>query len=241
VHELPEGGRYSKGKAIVNLLAIEKDSRVTAFVTTKDFPEDRYLIMATSKGVVKKTVLSAFAHPRKGGIIAINLDENDTLIDARLTDGTNDIILAKSGGKAIRFHEQDVRAMGRAARGVRGVTLEKDDIVIGMVVVVRAGTLLVVSENGYGKRSPISDYRVTKRGGKGILTMRCTAKTGQLVSIKEVVDDDEIMIMSQRGVLIRVPIKGVSVIGRATQGVRLKVLETGDKIVDVARVVSDEA
>jgi DNA gyrase subunit A len=240
VHELPEGGRYSKGKSIVNLLAIEKDARVTAFVTTKDFPEDRYLIMATSKGVVKKTVLSAFAHPRKGGIIAINLDENDTLIDARLTDGTNDIILAKSGGKAIRFHEHDVRAMGRAARGVRGVTLEKGDIVIGMVVVVRAGTLLVVSENGYGKRSPISDYRVTKRGGKGILTMRCTAKTGQLVSIKEVVDDDEIMIMSQRGVVIRVPIKGVSVIGRATQGVRLKVLETGDKIVDVARVVSEE-
>jgi DNA gyrase subunit A len=241
VHELPEGGRYSKGKSIVNLLTVEKEARVTAFVTTKDFPEDRYLVMATRRGIIKKTELSAFSHPRRGGIIAINLDEGDTLIDARLTDGTNDIILAKSGGKAIRFHEQDVRSMGRAARGVKGVTLEDNDVVIGMVVVVRAGTLLVVSENGYGKRSPISDYRVTRRGGKGILTMRCTAKTGQLVSIKEVVDEDEIMIMSLRGVVIRVPIKGVSVIGRATQGVRLKVLEEGDKIVDVARVVTEEA
>ena len=241
VHEIPEGGRYSRGKSIANLLSLGKDERVTAFVATKDFPEDRYLIMATRRGVVKKTQLSAFSHPRRGGIVAISLDEGDTLIDAQLTDGTNDIILAKSGGKAIRFHERDVRPMGRAARGVRGVTLEGDDVVIGMVVVKREGTLLVVSENGYGKRSPISDYRVTRRGGKGIITMKCTAKTGKLVAIKEVVDEDELMIMSQKGVIIRVPIKGVSVIGRATQGVRLKVLEEGDKVVDVARVVSEEA
>lgn len=241
VHELPEGGRYSKGKSIANVLEIGKEDRVTAFVTTKDFPQDRYLVMATSRGVIKKTKLSAFSHPRRGGIIAINLDEGDTLIDARLTDGTNDIILAKSSGKAIRFHERDVRGMGRAARGVRGVTLEADDVVIGMVVVVREGTLLVVSEKGYGKRSPISDYRVTRRGGKGILTMRCTAKTGRLVAIMEVVDEDELMIMSQHGSVIRVPIKGVSVIGRATQGVRLKVLEEGDCVVDVARVVTEEA
>jgi DNA gyrase subunit A len=239
VHELPEAGRYSKGKAIANLLALGKEERVTAFVTTKDFPPDSYLVMATEKGTIKKTELAAFSHPRRGGIIAINLDEGDTLIDARLTDGTNDIILAKSGGKAIRFHEQDVRPMGRAARGVRGVTLEDDDRVVGMVVVRREGTLLVVSENGYGKRSPISDYRITRRGGKGIITMRCTAKTGRLVAIKEVVDEDELMIMSQKGVVIRVPIKGVSVIGRATQGVRLKVLAEGDKVVDVARVVTE--
>jgi DNA gyrase subunit A len=241
VHELPEGGRYSRGKSIANLLALGKEERVTAFVTTKDFPEDKYLVMATRKGVIKKTKISAFSHPRRGGIIAISLDEGDTLIDARLTDGANDIVLAKSGGKAIRFHEHDVRSMGRSARGVRGVTLEGEDVVVGMVVVVREGTLLVVSENGYGKRSPISDYRITRRGGKGILTMRCTAKTGQLVAIKEVVDEDELMIMSQRGVLIRVPIKGVSIIGRATQGVRLKVLESGDRVVDVARVVTEEA
>jgi DNA gyrase subunit A len=241
VHELPEGGRYSKGKSIANVLQLGKEGRVTAFVTTKDFPDDRHLIMATRMGVIKKTRLAAFSHPRRGGIIAITLDEGDTLIDARLTDGTNDVILAKSGGRAIRFHEQDVRSMGRTARGVRGVTLEKDDVVVGMVVVVREGTLLVVSQNGYGKRSPISDYRVTKRGGKGILTMRCTEKTGKLVSIKEVVDEDELMIMSQHGSVIRVPIKGVSVIGRATQGVRLKVLETGDRVVDVARVVTEEA
>lgn len=241
VHEIPEGGRYSRGKSIVNLLSLEEGERITAFVATKDFPSDKYLMMATAKGVVKKTELSAFAHPRRGGIIAISLDQGDTLIDAQVTDGTNDIILAKSSGKAIRFHEKDVRPMGRAARGVRGVTLEKGDTVVGMVVVKREGTLLVVSENGYGKRSPISDYRVSRRGGKGIITMRCTAKTGKLVAIKEVVDEDELMIVSQKGMIIRVPIKGVSVIGRATQGVRLKVLEEGDKVVDVARVVSEES
>lgn len=241
VHELPEGGRYSRGKSMANLLSLEKDERVTAFVATKDFPAGQYLVMATRRGVIKKTNLSAFSHPRRGGIIAIKLDSDDTLIDARLTDGSNDIILAKSGGKAIRFHERDVRPMGRSAHGVKGVTLEDSDVVVGMVVVRREGTLLVVSENGYGKRSPISDYRVTRRGGKGILTIRCTAKTGKLVSIKEVVDQDELMIMSQRGQVIRVPIKGVSVIGRATQGVRLKVLEEGDKVVDVARVVTEEA
>ncbi len=241
VHELPEGGRYARGKSIVNVLALGKEDRVTAFVTTKEFQADQFLVMATRRGVIKKTNLSAFSHPRRGGIIAITLDEGDTLIDARLTDGTNDIILAKSGGKGIRFHEQDVRAMGRNARGVRGVTLEGDDVVIGMVVVRREGTLLVVSELGYGKRSPISDYRITRRGGKGILTMRCTAKTGKLIAIKEVVDEDELMIMSQNGEVIRVPINGVSVIGRATQGVRLKVLKGGDKVVDVARVVSEEA
>ncbi|MFH1312337.1 MAG: DNA gyrase subunit A [Candidatus Eisenbacteria bacterium] len=240
VHELPEGGRYSKGKSIANVLELGTEGRVTAFVTTKDFAEDRHLIMATRLGVIKKTRLAAFSHQRRGGIIGITLDEGDTLIDARLTDGSNDVILAKSGGRAIRFHEQDVRSMGRSARGVRGVTLEKGDVVVGMVVVVREGTLLVVSANGYGKRSPISDYRVTKRGGKGILTMRCTEKTGELVSIMEVVDEDELMIMSQHGSVIRVPIKGVSVIGRATQGVRLKVLEAGDRVVDVARVVSED-
>ncbi|HVP56643.1 MAG TPA: DNA gyrase subunit A [bacterium] len=240
VHELPEGGRYSKGKAFANLLDLEKEERITAFVSTKEFPPDRYLVMATRQGVIKKTELSAFSHPRRGGIIAITLDEGDTLIDARLTDGTNDIVLAKSGGKAVRFHEQDVRPMGRSARGVRGVTLEDDDHVVGMVVIAREGTLLVVSENGYGKRSPISEYRVTRRGGKGIITLRCTEKIGRLVALKEVVDEDELLIMSQGGAMIRVPIKGVSVIGRATQGVRLINLDEGDKVVDVARVVREE-
>ena len=197
-------------------------------------------MMATRQGVIKKTELSAFSHPRRGGIIAITLDEGDTLIDARLTDGTNDIVLAKSGGKAVRFHEQDVRSMGRSAHGVRGVTLEDDDHVVGMVVIAREGTLLVVSENGYGKRSPVSEYRVTRRGGKGIITLRCTEKIGRLVALKEVVDEDELLIMSQGGAMIRVPIKGVSVIGRATQGVRLINLDEGDKVVDVARVVKEE-
>jgi DNA gyrase subunit A len=240
VHELPEGGRYSKGKAFANLLDLEKEERITAFVSTKVFPPDRYLVMATRQGVIKKTELSAFSHPRRGGIIAITLDDGDTLIDARLTDGTNDIVLAKSGGKAVRFHEQDVRPMGRSAHGVRGVTLEEDDHVVGMVVIAREGTLLVVSENGYGKRSPVSEYRVTRRGGKGIITLRCTEKIGKLVALKEVVDEDELLIMSQGGAMIRVPIKGVSVIGRATQGVRLINLDEGDKVVDVARVVKED-
>jgi len=240
VHELPESGRYSKGKAFANLLDLEKEERITAFVSTKEFQADRYLMMATRQGVIKKTELSAFSHPRRGGIIAITLDEGDTLIDARLTDGTNDIVLAKSGGKAVRFHEQDVRSMGRSAHGVRGVTLEDDDHVVGMVVIAREGTLLVVSENGYGKRSPVSEYRVTRRGGKGIITLRCTEKIGRLVALKEVVDEDELLIMSQGGAMIRVPIKGVSVIGRATQGVRLINLDEGDKVVDVARVVKEE-
>ncbi len=240
VHELPEGGRYSRGKAIANLLSLGKDERITAFVSTKSFPSDQYLIMATEQGVIKKTKLSAFSHPRKGGIIAISLDQGDRLIDARLTDGTNDIILAKRCGKAIRFNESEVRPMGRSARGVRGVTLEGDDKVIGMVVVKREGTLLVVSEKGFGKRTAISEYRMTRRGGKGIITMRCTEKTGKLVAIKEVVDEDELMIMSQRGVVIRLPIKGVSIIGRATQGVRLINLEEGDRVVDVARVIKED-
>jgi DNA gyrase subunit A len=240
VHELPEGGRYARGKSMVNLLNLAKDERITAFVDTKDFPDDRYLVMATKKGMIKKTKLSAFSHPNRRGIIAIGVDKDDMLIEATVTDGTNDIILTKSGGKAIRFHEQDVRPMGRTARGVRGVTLEKGDVVLGMVVIKRAGTLLVVSENGYGKRSPISDYRVTRRGGKGIITMRCTEKTGKLVTAKEVVDQDELMIISERGVVIRCPISGVSVIGRATQGVKLMNLEEGDRVVDVARVVTDD-
>lgn len=241
VHELPEGGRYARGKSMVNLLELAKGERITAFVDTKDFPEDRYLVMATRKGMIKKTKLSAFSHPNRRGIIAIGVDEDDMLIEATVTDGTNDIVLTKSGGKAIRFHEQDVRPMGRTARGVRGVTLEKGDVVLGMVVIKRAGTLLVVSENGYGKRSPLSDYRVTRRGGKGIITMRCTEKTGKLVTAKEVVDQDELMIISERGVVIRCPISGVRVIGRATQGVRLMNLEEGDRVVDVARVVADDA
>ena len=240
VHELPEAGRYSKGKAILNLLSLGSEERVTAFVSVKGFPEGKYLMMATEKGVIKKTALTAFSHPRKGGIIAISLDEGDHLIDAKLTDGTNDVILAKRAGKAVRFHEKDVRAMGRSARGVRGVTLEADDCVIGMVVVVREGTLLVVSEKGYGKRSPISDYRVTRRGGKGIITMRCTEKTGKVIAIKEVVDDDELMVISQQGTVIRVPIKGISVIGRATQGVRIINLREGDRVMDVARFVKEE-
>jgi DNA gyrase subunit A len=240
VHELPEAGRYSRGKAIVNLLSLGPEERVTAFVSTKGFPEGQYLVMATERGVIKKTALKAFSHPRRGGIIAITLDRGDQLIDAQLTDGTNDIVLAKRAGKAVRFHERDVRPMGRSARGVRGVKLENDDCVIGMVVIKREGTLLVVSEKGYGKRSPISDYRVTKRGGKGIITMRCTARTGKVISIKEVVDDDELMVISQHGTIIRVPIKGISVIGRATQGVRIINLREGDRVVDVARVVKEE-
>ncbi|MEW6685646.1 MAG: DNA gyrase subunit A [Candidatus Edwardsbacteria bacterium] len=240
VHEIPEGGRMAKGRQIINLLELSKDEKVAAYVPVKEFDEKYFLVMATKLGTVKKTSLPEFANPRKGGIIAATVEEGDSIIEVRLTEGTEDIILATRQGQAIRFHESDVRAMGRNATGVRGITLAKKDEVIGMVAVKREGTLLVVCERGYGKRSDISDYRLTRRGGKGVITVKVTEKTGPVVSIKEVIDTDELMIISAKGQVIRLPIKGVRVMGRATQGVRLINLETNDKVVDVARVAAKE-
>ncbi|OLD67629.1 MAG: hypothetical protein AUI33_10235 [Ignavibacteria bacterium 13_1_40CM_2_61_4] len=202
---------------------------------------------ATRKGLIKKTVLSAYSHPRKAGINAVLLEEGDGLIDAIITDGTQDLILAKKKGLAIRFHESEVRPMGRTAYGVKSVTLDDDtDEVVSMVGVKRQATLLAVTEHGYGKRSEISEYRATHRGGKGIITIKTTDRNGQIVAVKEVVDGDELMIITRSGQMIRMPVQGISVIGRNTQGVRLVNLQPAegesqpDTVAAVTRVVSED-
>jgi len=241
VHELPEGGRTSRGKAIINLLPLEKEEKVCAFVPVREFTEDHFLVMGTMKGVIKKTFLTEFSRPRKSGIIALQLDEGDTLIGAAITDGGHDILMAKSGGKAIRFHEKDVRAMGRGARGVRGVEIEDDEVVVGMVCVKgEASSILVVTENGFGKRTKLEDYRITNRGGKGIITVKTTDRNGSLIAIKEVVPEDELMIVTKKGIVIRLSIASVAEIGRNTQGVRLMKPDPDDRVVSVARVVNTE-
>ena len=238
VHEVPQAGRASRGRAIVNILQLEKEENPQAFLAVKEFDEDHYILMATERGLVKKTVLSAYKRPMKGGIYAIDILEGDKLIEARLTDGSNDVILGSSKGKAIRFSETDARPMGRKTRGVRGMKLEKDDdMVIGMIVIKRSGTVLAVSENGYGKRTGIDAYPIRKRGGKGVLTIRTTEKIGKMLSIKEVVDSDDLMIITENGIMIRQPVATIRTIGRATQGVRLIRLDKGDSIASVTRVM----
>ncbi|MCK4546924.1 MAG: DNA gyrase subunit A [Candidatus Eisenbacteria sp.] len=241
VHAIPQGGRLARGKAIVNLLEMTQGEKVTETVPVSEFLDDRFLVLATRGGCIKKTRLSAFQHPRRGGIIAIALDPGDALIGAAITDGTRDLILGNRSGKAIRFPEEEVRPMGRTARGVRGMKLEGENEVVGMVVVRQeGGTVLSVTENGYGKRSQMNEYRVTRRGGMGIITVRNTPRNGDLVAMREVVDTDELMIITSGGVVIRLPINGVSVIGRNTQGVRLIKMSQKDKVVDVARVALKE-
>ncbi|MFZ1289308.1 MAG: DNA gyrase subunit A [Melioribacteraceae bacterium] len=240
VHEVPEGGRASRGRSLQNLVEKEKDEKITAFVTVKDFAEDKFVVMATKHGTVKKTVLSAYANVRKGGINAINVLKGDELIEVKLTDGNNDLVIGTKKGLAIRFNESDVRDMGRTATGVRGIRLGAGDQVIGVIVVRTNTSLLVVTDKGFGKRSNIDDYRITKRGGKGIITVRTGEKTGNLISIKEVNDNDELVIITNGGMVIRQAVKNLRVMGRATQGVKLINLKDGDSIADVARVVSEE-
>jgi DNA gyrase subunit A len=240
VHEIPQAGRAAKGKPIVNMINVSPDTKVSAFVTTRDFPEDQFLLFATKLGTVKKTSLSQYSNPRTVGIKAIKIEAGDELIDVQVTSGTNDIVLATQHGLSIRFHEQDVREMGRDTTGVKGIELSKDDRLIGMVVIKREANLLVVTEKGMGKCSPIDEYRVQRRGGKGIITVHRTDKTGDAVSIKEVLPDDELMLITKQGIAIRMPVKGIRVAGRNTQGVRLVNLEAHDLVMDVARVVPDD-
>jgi DNA gyrase subunit A len=230
----------AKGRSVANLLKVGPEEKIAAFVPVKEFDKEHFLITATSKGIIKKTSLDKYSHPRKGGICGTLVDDDDTLIEAKLTDGSMDIILGTQKGKAIRFHESEARAMGRASRGVKGITLEKKDGMVGMVVVKRDATLLVVSENGYGKRSDIADYPVHHRGGRGVITIKNTPRNGDVVTIKETVETDELMIITQGGIIIRLPIKGVTVIGRNTQGVKLINLDEGDQVMDVARVVNED-
>jgi DNA gyrase subunit A len=223
------------------MINVSPETKVSAIVTVRDFPDDKFLLFVTKNGTVKKTALSQYSNVRTNGIKAIKIEESDELIDVQVTTGTNDIVLATRHGLSIRFHEQDVREMGRDTTGVKGVELGPRDQVIGMVVVKREANLLVVTEKGLGKCSPIDDYRVQRRGGKGIITVHRTDKTGDAVSLMEVLPDDELMLITKQGVAIRMPVKGIRVAGRNTQGVKLVNLEPQDLVMDVARVVPDEA
>lgn len=249
VYEIPEGTRLSRGRAIVNLIQIDRDDKVKTFVPIKTLEDEsyinnHYIIMATKKGVVKKTILEAYSRPRKDGIIAINIDEGDTLLESKLTDGTSVIILGAKNGRAIRFYETDVRDMGRNTRGVRGMNLDEnaDDELVDMVVVknTNEATVLAISEKGYGKRSLVDDYREQSRGGKGVITMKITPKTGNLIALKEVNDGDDLMIITQKGKIIRMHSKDIRSMGRNTQGVRIIKLGVEDSIGGVTRVVSDD-
>ena len=242
-YEIPEGNKTSKGRAIQNLINIEPGDNIRAIITVKNFQDENYInnnfvILCTEKGIIKKTSLEAYSRPRQGGINAITIHEGDRLLNASLTNGNNHIVIAKSEGKAVHFNEQQVRPMGRTAAGVRGVTLDSEtDKVIGMVCISREdANLLVVSENGYGKRSEIADYRITNRGGKGVKTLNITEKTGKLVAIKEVIDDDELMIINRSGITIRIEVKELRIMGRATQGVRLIKLNEDDRISSVEKI-----
>lgn len=241
VHEIPEGGRTARGRSIVNLLEKDKEENITAFVAVKEFRDDQFLIMVTEQGTVKKTVLSAYGNVRKGGINAINLVPGDKLIEVKMTDGNNDIVIGTRNGFAIRFHEKDVRDMGRTATGVRGIKLAKGDKVVGLLVIRHPQTsVLVVTEKGYGKRSDINDYRITKRGGKGVITVKTTDKVGKMIAMMEVVDKDELVIISTQGMVIRQSVKDIRVMGRNTQGVRVIRLNEGDTIADIARVIPED-
>jgi len=248
VYEIPEGGKTSKGRAIQNLINLPSDDKVMAYLNVKDLKDQEYLdnhyvVMCTKNGVIKKTSLEAYSRPRQNGINAIGIREGDSLLEAKLTDGKSDIMIAASSGKAIRFPESKVRAMGRGASGVRGITLSgQNNFVIGMICVNNFDShVLVVSENGYGKRSDIDSYRQTNRGGKGVKTISITSKTGNLIAIKNVIDSDGLMIINKSGVMIRMNIDSMRVMGRATQGVKLINLKENDHISSVAKVEIDDS
>ncbi|MCA0389498.1 MAG: DNA gyrase subunit A [Bacteroidetes bacterium] len=240
VHEVPDVGRSALGRSILNLIEKTPDEQITAFVTVKEFKDDQYLIMATKNGIIKKTVLSAYGNVRRGGIIALNLNEGDSLISAKLCEAGDNIIIGTHDGIAIRFDESAVRDMGRAATGVIGIRLEKGDFVIGSLVIKRTSTVMVVTDKGYGKRSDVNDYRVTNRGGKGIITVKTTEKTGKLMSIMELNDNDELICITSGGMVIKMAAKDIRTMGRNTQGVRIINLKDNDSITDIAKVVPDD-
>jgi len=247
VYEIPEGNRTSKGKAIVNLINLPSDDKVRAFINTKDLKDEEYVnshyvVLCTVKGIIKKTTLEAYSRPRANGINAIGVRDGDTLLEARLTNGSNEIIMAVRSGKAIRFPEAKVRPMGRGASGVRAMALDTDnDEVVGMVCAASEQvSILVVSENGYGKRTLVEDYRITNRGGKGVKTLNVTDKTGDVIAIKDITDEDDLMITTKRGIMIRMAAADLRVMGRATQGVRLINLKSGELIASVAKVPASE-
>ena len=247
VYQIPEGVRASKGRAIQNLINIEKEDTVKTFINVNSLKDQEYInnnfiVLATKKGVIKKTRLEAYSRPRQNGINAIIVREGDTLLDARLTDGNTELMLAVRSGKAIRFHEETVRPVGRTASGVKGITLgSTKDEVVGIVTAIKGEKdILVISKNGFGKRSALEDYRFTNRGGKGVKTINITEKTGELIAIKAVTDEDDLMIITENGIAIRLAVRGVRVMGRNTQGVRLINLREGDQIAAATQVPAND-
>lgn len=241
VYDIPEGSRTAKGRSLANLINKENDEKVTAMLPVKEFTDNEFVIMCTKEGTIKKTELNAFSHVRQNGIIAVNLNENDKLVSVQITDGTCDVIIGTHNGLACRFRESEVRAMGRTATGVRGISLSDDDYVISMIVIKRADAqILVVSENGFGKRTRYEDFRLTKRGAKGVISMNVTEKTGKVVGLLPAVDSDDLVVMTTNGILIRQSVSNIRTIGRNTQGVKLIRLDEGDKIADITSVPRDD-
>jgi DNA gyrase subunit A len=239
VYQLPEGSRNSKGRSLANVIMKNPDEVVTAYKAVSDFSDEKYVVMCTENGTIKKTQLSAFGNVRSTGIIAIGLNEGDKMIEAEITDGTSDIILGSRNGLACRFRESDVRAMGRTAAGVRGISLQGDDIVKSMIVIKRPDAqVLVVGEKGYGKRTAYEEFRLTKRGAKGVIAMNITSKTGKIVGILEAYDTEDLVVMTQKGITIRQSMSNIRTIGRNTQGVKLIRLDDNDDIADIASVSS---
>ncbi len=241
VYDIPEGTRASRGKSILNLIEKEKEESISSFVMVKDFNAELYVTMVTKLGVIKKTKLDSYSNIRRNGINAININKGDLLVDVKLTNGSQELVIGTHSGQAIRFNESQVRDMGRTATGVRAVKLGKGDFVIGLVAVIRpSATILVVTDKGFGKRSELADYRVTNRGGKGVITVKTTDKVGKLISIKEVTDSDDLMIITSKGILIRQKMKDIRVMGRNSQGVKVIRLSEHDTISAVARIVEDD-
>jgi DNA gyrase subunit A len=237
VYQVPRGSRGSRGRPMVNLLPLEAGERVNAVLPVRGFDAEHYVFMATSHGTVKKTRLDAFSRPRSNGIRAVELRDDDRLVDVAITDGERDIMLFASSGKAIRFHESEVRPMGRTAAGVRGIRLAGTHQVIALLI-VGEGQILSATENGYGKRTPMSDFPVHGRGGQGVIAIQTTSRNGRMVGAVETNDEDEIMLISSGGTLVRVPVAEVSMQGRNTQGVRLIRLDAGDRLVGLDRIVA---
>jgi DNA gyrase subunit A len=242
VHELPQLGRTARGKALVNVLRLGDDERVQTMLPVRSFEEvqDNFVLLCTRKGIIKKTSLSAYANPRRGGIISINLSNDDELISVGRTSGQNEVIIATQGGKSIRFNESDVRPMGRTAAGVRGIAIGSDDEVVGMEILAPGATILTVTENGFGKRTPLEDYRVQKRGGQGIITIRTSDRNGKVVGVSQVLDDDELMLITNGGKVLRCKVSTISTMGRATQGVRVMNLGKDEQLVAVARLAEGD-
>jgi DNA gyrase subunit A len=240
VHEIPEVGPQGRGKAVVNLVHLHPKEKIAAFAAVKEFVSGRYVLLATRKGIVKKTELSAFANPRAGGIIALSVEDDDALIEAVLTSGADEILLATRDGMAIHFSEEDVRPMGRAAYGVKGIELEAGDEVVALEVVAAGGTVLTVTENGYGKKTSLDEYRVQSRGGKGLINIKTSGRNGKVVGVKFLKGDEGVMLITEKGMIIRLNTADISTIGRNTQGVRLIQLEEADHLVSVARLAERE-